>query len=168
MTSVLRSTQLRGFLFALGLCCFPIVASAQTDMPNAPAASTIAIEQEARANEIINEFMSPFCPGRLLRDCPSSAASELKQKIRDQIAQGKSRAEVEAFLVSLYGNQVWAAPPTSGFGLVAWIAPAAFLCIGLVFVALWMRGKHSVNQPTAPPAALDPKVLAKIEEELRR
>jgi len=43
---------------------------------------------------IENQVLSPYCPGRLLRDCPSSKASELKQSIRTDLSNGKSRNEI--------------------------------------------------------------------------
>jgi len=98
---------------------------------------------ENKTNEIFDSFMSPFCPGRLLRDCPSSQASELKRKIESQFKAGVTEEVVINDLVTTYGNEVRAAPLPKDFGLVGWLAPFAFLLGGLLTFAIWLRYKKN-------------------------
>jgi cytochrome c-type biogenesis protein CcmH len=88
---------------------------------------------EPVAQSIFTTVMSPYCPGKLLSDCPSAKASELKHLIRDELAQGKSKEEVLLKLQDEYGAETLrAVPEASGFGLLAWLAPILFLVGGLV------------------------------------
>ena len=89
-----------------------------------------AAEIEERASQVEGYLLSPFCPGRLLKDCPSSGAADLKKEIRTEVASGKSPEAVRDALLEKYGGSIRAAPKTSGFGLVAWIVPFIFLLIG--------------------------------------
>jgi len=104
-------------------------------------------EQVKIAQDIFGNTMSPFCPGKLLEDCPSSAASELKDKIRARIVGGESEESINKYLFSVYGDAMRAAPKTSGFGLVAWLAPAVFLVLGLMIFMVWVKKNGDANQP---------------------
>ena len=47
------------------------------------------------------------------------------------LSQGASRNEILDFFVGNYGMDVLAAPPKSGFNLLAWILPAAAVVVAL-------------------------------------
>lgn len=101
--------------------------------------------QEAIAKEIFFEVMSPFCAGRSLHDCPSGSATELKNEIRAALARGESKEEILSGLVARFGNEVRAVPGFSGVGMLAWIAPLAFLLVGSVVIVIWLRVLGSGN-----------------------
>jgi cytochrome c-type biogenesis protein CcmH len=122
-------------------------------------------EAALEAKEISGNVMSPFCPGRLLSDCPSGQAAELRQKIEKRIEAGEKKEAVLESIYKLYGDELRAAPKTSGFGLVAWLAPFIFLLLGLVGIALWLRRKISAV-PIQTGPALDAKTQARVDSEL--
>lgn len=99
---------------------------------------------------IAGEFMSPFCPGRLISDCPSSAASELKAKILSDLQSGKTRAEIEDQLIAQYGEAALAAPRFQGFGMASWLGPVVFLVLGLFGAFVWSRRMKVTPQDDAP------------------
>ena len=96
-------------------------------------------EVEAKAGEIFGEVLSPFCPGRMLADCPSGNASQLKEKIREDLSGGKDREEILDELYAVYGSSIRAAPTTEGFGWFAWITPFAFLIFGGIILSIWLK-----------------------------
>jgi len=120
--------------------------------------------QEIEANLIFEAVLSPFCPGRLLRDCPSTAAQELKDKIRGMVVEGKPRGEIENYLFALYGDTIRSVPPKHGFGNVAWWGPGVFLVIGLGILGVWLRSKRTAPEPTGPELTAEMK--ARIERHL--
>lgn len=97
------------------------------------------------ANEIYMEVFSPFCPGRALKDCPSSKAEKLKVEILEQLNNGQSKTEVLNNVFSKYGEKYRALPKISGFSGLAWIIPILFLGIGLIFILLITLSKKSKN-----------------------
>jgi cytochrome c-type biogenesis protein CcmH len=117
--------------------------------------------QELEAAEVFQSVLSPFCPGRLLRDCPSGAAQELKDKIRAMIVEGKPRAEIESYLFALYGDTIRSVPPRHGFGNVAWWGPAVFVLIGLGILGVWLRSKRTTEEP--PAQELTPEMKARLD-----
>lgn len=116
--------------------------------------------------ELWTGLMSPFCPGRVLIDCPSPQAAELRSWIADQETAGRSRADVEAQLYAQFGDVILQAPTAQGFGLAAYVVPVvAFACGGAV-VWLFLRRQRRVAAGPAPLAAADPEVERQIDEEL--
>jgi len=96
--------------------------------------------------------------------CPMS--SEELDLLRSGIAHGDSDQKIFDTFAAKYGATVLAAPPASGFNLVAWIAPfavfAAALLGTILLVRHWSIGKSaSVAQPA------DPEIDA-LRERIRR
>ena len=113
-------------------------------------------EQEARAQHIDSQVFSPFCPGRLLEDCPSGLAKELRDKIRGQIAAGESDQQIIASLTQRFGEQLLAAPTASdAMGWVAWLAPAGFLLVGITTLVAWIRARKQQSDDS----------LAKVDDQ---
>ena len=125
-------------------------------------------EGDSRAQEIYGQVMSPFCPGRLLTDCPTSEASALKNKIRDDLSAGKSEDEILSELFLKYGDRVRAAPKNEGFGRVAWAAPLFFLFLGLFAYLTWSsRGRRESSlEPPLAASTLNPELQKRIERDL--
>lgn len=96
--------------------------------------------------------------------CPNS--SEELDLLRSSMANGDSDDKIFETFAAKYGATVLAAPPASGFNLVAWIAPfavfAAALLGTILLVRHWSIGK---SQLAAQPA--DPEIDA-LRERIRR
>jgi cytochrome c-type biogenesis protein CcmH len=101
--------------------------------------TAFSADTDSIAQGIFHTTMSPFCPGRLLSDCPSSQAAELKQLIRDELSKGTSSDQIRAELISKFGDQVSAEPLGSGFGAVAWWTPVLFVIIGVIVFTVWFK-----------------------------
>lgn len=100
-------------------------------------------EIETTAQSIFSTTMSPFCPGRLLNDCPSSKATDLKNTIRSELQTGASTESIKASLVQQFGEEVMATPAFSGFALFAWSIPILFLIIGTIVYRKWLHNSES-------------------------
>jgi cytochrome c-type biogenesis protein CcmH len=87
--------------------------------------------------EIQTELMCPTCKGERLDISTAPAANRVRAFLQRAHAQGQSKSQVKDELVAQFGPQVLAAPPRSGFGLVAWLAPIAAVLVGIV-LAIWL------------------------------
>ncbi|MCB0309614.1 MAG: cytochrome c-type biogenesis protein CcmH [Bdellovibrionales bacterium] len=121
---------------------------------------------DLQAEQIYQEVMSPFCPGRTLNNCPSTAASQLKDEIKSELMAGKDSHAIFAQLIERYGEEVRAAPPNRGFGRIAWLAPLIFLLLGALIIGLVIRRNKQVPVETTPATEIDPEVEARINAEL--
>lgn len=88
---------------------------------------------------LAHELMSPYCPGRTLAACTSEQAGELRQWIVLQEAAGASREEVEAQLYERFGDVLRSAPVAQGWGLTAYVLPAAAGVLGIALVLFVLR-----------------------------
>lgn len=95
-------------------------------------------------NEISSTVMSPYCPGLLLRDCPSEKATALKEQIENKIeAEKLSKEQTISWLESQFGSKIYSSPRMKGFGILGWLAPFLFLAVGGFIVYWWTRKNNS-------------------------
>ncbi len=101
--------------------------------------------------------------------CPSGIP--LKAEISEQLATGKTHAEVLAHFSTKYGEKILSAPTTTGFNIVAWVTPfvVVFAAGALIVVASrrWRRTTAPVAPPPAP-VAIDEARRARLNAELDR
>ena len=150
-------------LLALGAMVLGLPVQQGEVAPRFPAAV------ETEASRIFNSMMSPYCPGLLIANCPSPGAADLKERVKTQLAAGIPPESVRAELRATYGSEIEAVPPAQGFGLLAWIMPAAALLGGGVVVVWWVRGRgKTAGVQSKPTAALDPEAQARLDRELAK
>jgi cytochrome c-type biogenesis protein CcmH len=125
---------------------------------------------EEYALRLSNELMSPYCPGRTLSDCPSGEAAQLRAWIAEQERQGRTRQDVEAQLLRVYGEEILGAPRARGFGLAAYVLPVALMGAGaaVLYVFLRRQGRDRAEALPAAPEAVDSELERQVDEELRR
>lgn len=138
-----------------------------------PAAGAQAATPRASLDQIENDVMCTACRESLAVARAPEADAE-RSYIRDLIAAGLTRQQIEADLVTQYGPAVLALPPASGFNLTVYVLPPAVLLIGLgtlaYFLPRWRRRSRAAAQaPAAPtPADLDPRDAARLDADLAR
>ena len=146
----------------IGCAALAIVVSAATAWPQPRDAA-------ADAQNIFTSVMSPYCPGRLLADCPSSAAFELRAEILHRLESGESAADVERDLYRKLGDSIRAIPPPTRLGHVLSVMPAIVLALSggaLLWFLARHRGDHQPEWAAADPAMEDrlQQELDKVEE----
>jgi cytochrome c-type biogenesis protein CcmH len=115
-------------------------------------------------------LMCPVCPGETIDQSQVELARQMRLRVREMLGQGATRQEVLDFFVDRYGVEVLAAPPKSGFNLVAWILPALAVPAALAAGFLALRAMRRRSDPSPgigppPDAGLDP-FLEKVDQEL--
>lgn len=117
-----------------------IAAVVIATVTNSISAEDLNQQQQQLFANITGKVMSPYCPGKLLSDCPSGKASELKSILRSKISSGATESDLMTYLEDQYGKQtIQSTPGTKGFDVVAWIAPFAFLLVGAVLFWKWLK-----------------------------
>lgn len=97
---------------------------------------------ESKAQEIGREIKCPTCHGQSIEDSNAEAASVLRQLVRQNVSQGRTKEEIFSFLSDVYGDAVLFDPPWSFETLVLWFFPFLFLIISFV---IFMRSKKKKN-----------------------
>ncbi|HEY7004190.1 MAG TPA: cytochrome c-type biogenesis protein [Gaiellaceae bacterium] len=137
----------------------------------APAAAS---EQHPTLPELERELICPTCHESLAASS-SPIADRMRTFIRARIAAGDTKSEIKAKLVDQFGESVLAAPPKSGFNLLAWILPLAGIALAAGVVGAlayrWSRGRKKVEPVDATANGryhLDPELERRLDEELAR
>lgn len=125
--------------------------------------------QEVSLYDLENEVMCVEC-GTVLSVSGSPVAQQERQFIREQIAAGKTKDEIKAALVDEYGEEVLAAPGTSGFNATLWVVPILVALLALAGVLLAVRkwrGRAPTAAPELPPP-LSAEDARRLDAELSR
>jgi cytochrome c-type biogenesis protein CcmH len=135
----------------------------------AMAAPALASERHPTLAELEGEVICPTCHVTLDQS-DSPIAQRIKQFIKARIAAGDTKSEIKSKLVAQFGEAVLAAPPKSGFNLLAWFLPiGGVLAGGVVLGALawrWSRVRGPTVAAVGPPLA--PELERRVDEELAR
>ena len=134
-----------------------------------PAAAS---EQNPTLPELERELICPTCHESLAASS-SPIADRMRAFIRARIAAGDTKSEIKAELVDQFGESVLAAPPKSGFNLLAWLLPLAGIVVAATILGVlayrWSRGRKAPD-PADPSANgrfhLDPELERRLDEEL--
>ena len=134
-----------------------------------PAAAS---EQNPTLPELERELICPTCHESLAASS-SPIADRMRAFIRARIAAGDTKSEIKAKLVDQFGESVLAAPPKSGFNLLAWLLPLAGIVVAATILGVlayrWSRGRKTPD-PADPSANgrfhLDPELERRLDEEL--
>jgi cytochrome c-type biogenesis protein CcmH len=134
-----------------------------------PAAAS---EQNPTLPELERELICPTCHESLAASS-SPIADRMRAFIRGRIAAGDTKSEIKAKLVDQFGESVLAAPPKSGFNLLAWLLPLAGIVVAATILGVlayrWSRGRKALD-PADPSANgrfhLDPELERRLDEEL--
>ena len=100
---------------------------------------------EARARALDDALRCVVCQSESVGSSNADWAVEARQVIREQVAAGKTDAEVEDFFVERYGEFVLMNPRSSGSNLLLWLAgPLMFLFAGVVGIS-YLRGRSRAD-----------------------
>ena len=106
--------------------------------------------QEQRARAISKDLRCVVCQNQSIDDSDAPLARDLRLLVREQIAAGKSDAQVRDYVVERYGNFVLLKPPVEGDTLLLWGGPFAVLLLGAVGLVVWRRRAPTATPDSAP------------------
>ncbi len=115
--------------------------------------------EEARL--IAAELRCPDCQALSVAESQTAAAAAIRGQIADQLAAGKTRAQIRAYFVARYGDWILLAPSSA----LAWWVPPLALLLGIGIFAWWLGRGRSMP---ATPTALDGGARQQIREEVEQ
>lgn len=123
----------RALLVALAAVC--LMAAEPPPAPDRPLPDAA---QEARAQALFEDIRCVVCQHEAIADSPAGLAADMRQLVREEIAAGRSDAQVREDLVRRYGDFVLFTPPVRLGTWLLWFGPlAAVLAVagGLLLLA---------------------------------
>lgn len=126
-------------------------------------------------NAIAKQLYCPVCENTPLDVCPTEACRQWRELIRDQLAEGKTEAEIKQYFVANYGARVLSEPPRAGFNWLVYIIPPVLILLGAVMLfnafRAWTKPKSAEAGagPVKEAGTLssDDEYIKRLEEELK-
>ncbi len=143
----------------VALCCL-LAATAMVHAQNAQPLPEDPVANK-RAVELAEELRCLVCQNQTIADSNADLALDLRRQIREQIAQGRSNAQIVDFMVERYGDFVLYRPPLKATTVILWFGPPLLLLLGLVFLLRYLRARRPrVDQ--SPLSAIDQRKAAEL------
>lgn len=115
--------------------------------PLAHAADAVPTDKDgvaaARAVKLGERLRCLVCQNQTIEDSNAELAQDLRRQIREQIAAGKTDAEIVDYMVARYGDFVLYQPPVKPTTVLLWAGPALLLLAGFVALARTIRRRRA-------------------------
>jgi cytochrome c-type biogenesis protein CcmH len=135
------------------------------------ASATESIDDQVK--EIAYHLMCPVCQGQSVGESNSNLAHDMRDIIRKQLEEGKSKEEILAYFVNSYGESILASPPPKGINWLLWLLPGVAIVFGGLGIILFLYKSQSnknddkhTSENTRPE--VDNDYIKRIEEELEK
>ena len=166
-TSRARAT-LRAALPAAVLWALTVASAVGQDLAVTDRAPVVLTpEQEELAAEIESELKCPVCRSQSVRTSRSFMAEDMSRRVRQMVAEGKSKEEIRDYFVARYGDYIVLAPRKEGFGWTVWLLPFALVLGGAATIVAIARRWKARPPPAAPtPPSSSSTWMQRLEREL--
>ena len=158
----------------------PRLASAEspTASPDAESAVPLAeppaleppdAETATRRTRLIAKGLRcPVCQGLSVADSNADSARAMYDRVAELVAQGYSEQQILDYFSDRYGDWVRLEPEPEGLNLLIFVAPAALLVVGGLFLASRSREEErpEASTPAAPTTDHDDVYRRRILAEL--
>lgn len=126
--------------------------------------------QQENYELLTKELRCLVCQNQTIADSNAELASDLRRQVYEMLEQGKSNDEIIQFMTDRYGDFVLYKPAFKGKTSILWIAPGAFLVLGLLIVYIFIRQKRvsRTEQGETVNAKLDSEKQKKIRRLLEK
>ncbi len=101
--------------------------------------------QQKRAVELSEHLRCLVCQNQTIADSNAELAQDLRRQVREQIAEGRSDADIVGFMVQRYGDFVLYKPPVKLTTLLLWFGPGLLLVAGFVVLVRNLRSRRRVE-----------------------
>jgi cytochrome c-type biogenesis protein CcmH len=99
---------------------------------------------QARYETLTHELRCLVCQDETVADSNADLAADFRRQIHDMVAEGKTDAEIKAYMVGRYGNFVLYKPPVQSNTALLWAGP--FLLLLIAFGVVFLVVKRRANQ----------------------
>jgi cytochrome c-type biogenesis protein CcmH len=106
-----------------------------------------------REVELAKQLRCLVCQNETIADSRAGLAVDLRNKLREQMAAGKSDEEIIAFMTERYGDFVLYRPPLKATTVLLWVGPFLLLAIGILIGWRAVRARTRSARPEPLSAA---------------
>lgn len=114
------------------------------------AAQPRDLTAQERVRAVATGLRCPTCAGQSVADSQSEMAQGMRVVVGDQLAQGRTPAQVRSWFAERYGDGILLDPPWRGMGLVAGALPLLVLGAGAGMFAVTRRRATRATRAADP------------------
>jgi cytochrome c-type biogenesis protein CcmH len=115
--------------------------------------------QAEQAHRLAAELRCPDCQALSVAESQTAAADAIRAEISEQLAAGRTPAQIRASFIARYGEWILLQPASA----LVWLIPLVAALAGIGLFGWWLRG-GSRSTPSAPPPA--PADRQRVRDEL--
>lgn len=116
-----------------------------------PVAADPALEK--RVTDLTQELRCLVCQNQTIADSHAELAIDLKNQVREKLAQGMTNQQVIDYMVQRYGDFVLYRPPLKSTTWLLWFGPLLLIICGLCMLG-WRLMRRGPAPEVLPPADL--------------
>lgn len=105
-----------------------------------------AADQE-RFQTLTTELRCLVCQNQNLAESNAALAADLRDKVFQQINQGKSNQEIINYLITRYGDFILYRPPVNMVTAGLWFGPILVLLLGVTYLIFYIKKKPRDSAP---------------------
>jgi len=107
---------------------------------------------EEREAELAASLRCMVCQNQTLAESNAPLATDMRRQIREQLAQGRSEAQIRDYFEERYGAFVRYDPPFRPSTWLLWLGPFALLVLGIAMLARIVRRRQRAAPPPLTPS----------------
>ena len=108
--------------------------------------------EEDRFRALTSELRCVMCQNQSLADSNAMIAGDLRKEVFALMQEGKTDAEIKAFLTERYTDFVLYDPPLQSKTWLLWFGPLAILLAGVIVVIMIVRRRAAGPDQTPTPS----------------
>ncbi|RMH37402.1 MAG: cytochrome c-type biogenesis protein CcmH [Nitrospirae bacterium] len=144
-------------------CCLSLLMG---PCPSSWAGVVDESELDIQTREIAKTLRCTVCQTENIWESGAPLAQQMRNVIRERLAQGQTPEEIRAYFLSRYGDYILMQPPKRGINWLIWLGPFLLLFFGSLLllreVIRWTRA----TPPAPPPPTLDERARQRLDREL--
>ncbi len=104
---------------------------------------------EKKVLEVSNELRCLVCQNQTIADSNADLAVDLKNQVRQQLSEGRSKQEILRYMTERYGDFVLYKPPFNAATVMLWVGPFLLMLLGLILLVRQIKQrKQELSQET--------------------
>lgn len=135
---------MRRRLYTMLACLLALAGGARANEAQPTLADPVTAQREMR---LASQLRCLVCQNQSIAESNAELAVDLRNKLREQIAAGKTDAEILEYMTARYGDFVLYRPPFKATTALLWLGPALLAIVGGVVVVRLIAARR---QPGAP------------------
>jgi len=141
---------MRSFLIAVGMALAVLTSPVAANEAQPTLNDPVVAKREV---ELAKQLRCLVCQNETIADSRAALAVDLRNKLREQMAAGKTDAEIIAFMTERYGDFVLYRPPLKATTVLLWVGPFLLLALGILIGWRVVRGRARAARPEPLSAA---------------